>query len=207
MSKTLSNAEAILKYANTLPQSELSRYQHYLHSLEFDSVTEQEDLLQLICSNFSNIVAPYGAGAIAVWFGSFVERGRDPRHTFKSVLEKFLELNCSIETVAKDSSSEAADLNHDVLSGLKLLGQALVAHIIHSKTIRTFLSNEEDVIQELERIEHLSVGAIWVLQLLRQCSGNLLVIHVTEKKGFVLFIKILPHVFICSHFYKVLFRE
>jgi hypothetical protein len=73
--------------------------------------------------------------------------------------------------------------DHAVLYGVQLLGQALVAHLARSPRLRANIAASSEAVDELSRVEHLAVGATWVLHLLRQRSGELMVIHAEAGKG------------------------
>lgn len=68
--------------------------------------------------------------------------------------------------------------------GLEYLGQSIVAHLAHSEASRLELAAQADVHDLLERAASFSVGPVWVLELLRRCSGSILVFHVESRRGF-----------------------
>ena len=129
--------------------------------------------------------SPTGAGTLACWLGARVEQGAAPEPTLQPVLQTFLRWSRTIET-AEDEDEEDPDPEQETLDGLQYLGQALVSHIAHAdEQDRTSITKTRDVYNEFERVEHLSVGACWVLQLLRQHSGQLVVLDVENKKGVI----------------------
>jgi hypothetical protein len=134
--------------------------------------------------------SPGGAGLLAIWLGSGVEQGKyDPEITAAPIVETFLKWSRTIETAPEaDESDDAAapeepEPDSETITGLQFLGQALVAHLARSPKQRLRVAETKEIRGEIERIEHLSYGAMWVLQLLRQQSSDLLVLEIERRRG------------------------
>ncbi len=122
---------------------------------------------------------PIGAGMLAVWLGAVVEDGAEPAETTPPLLDAMLRWVARIETAGDDDGPDP-EPDSAIVSGVQLLGQALVAHIARSPTLRAEIGERADVIEALERVEHLAVGAAWLGHLLAQRSGTLIVMHAVE---------------------------
>ncbi len=127
--------------------------------------------------------SPTGSGFLAVWLGAGVEQGKDPELTLQPILDTFLKWGETIATAPEESEEDDPEPDEETIFGMQLLGQALVAHLSRAPNQRKLISETEQIFNELERIEHLSVGAGWILQLLRQCSDELVILNVEKKKG------------------------
>jgi hypothetical protein len=75
--------------------------------------------------------------------------------------------------------------DEETIAGLQLLGQALVAHLARSPQLRRWLAETDGIHSELSRVEPYSIGAVWVLELLRQRSGKIVVLNVRHRIGAV----------------------
>jgi hypothetical protein len=75
--------------------------------------------------------------------------------------------------------------DQETIAGMQLLGQALVAHLARSQHLRRWFAEADEVYSELLRVEHLSIGAVWLLTLLRQRSGKIVVLNVRHRNGVV----------------------
>jgi hypothetical protein len=124
-----------------------------------------------------------GAGALAIWLGGQVEGGAAAEPTAMPILRTLLKWSRTIETVDEESEVEPSEPDGETLIGMSRLGQGLVAHLSHSPDTRTAVSQDVETLRELSRTQYLSVGALWVVSLLQQCSGELIVLHATRSKG------------------------
>lgn len=137
--------------------------------------------------------SPAGAGFLGVWLGAGVEDGRAPERTGRQIVQTFLRWSGSLETPPEeedDHEDEDRELDfpepdEEVVAGLQLLGQALVAHLVRSPSLMEWLKATDTIVEEFERVEGVSLGAGWVLHLLRQCSGELVALAVAERRGFL----------------------
>ncbi|PNY38187.1 hypothetical protein C2E31_04100 [Rhodopirellula baltica] len=123
-----------------------------------------------------------GAGFLAVYLGARVESGADPNISGPSILQAMLRFADAFELPPDDDDD--APIDSSAVIGLELLGQGLVAHVSRSEPLLQQMSNDTATIESLERVEHISAGPTWVLELLRKRSGELLVIHVADRRGF-----------------------
>jgi len=172
-----------------------------------------------IAARLQYLQSPIGTGFLSVWLGAGVENGLDPENTALPLLEVFLKWTRTIETVLEDERAEVADGDSDseadseadvnadppadpkTLMGLERMGQGLVAHLSRTPKLTARLSRNDAVTKELDRVSHLSLGALWVLELLRKRSGSLVVIHGTELRGFRLAYE---HLSNCFHLFTLL---
>lgn len=135
-----------------------------------------------IADSMSKIDSPAGAGLLAIWLGASVENGIDPEPTIQPVLQTMLRWTRSMVTL-DDDEQEDPEPDDEVVTGTELLGQSLVAHISCAPSVRKQLQDEPTLMAELERVEHLTAGAAWLAELLRKCSGELVVLHAEQPSG------------------------
>jgi hypothetical protein len=115
-----------------------------------------------------------GAATAAVWLGSCVERGADPDGALPTLLDV-------LQTHAEALDPDAPDA--DDLEGLQWLGQGVVAHLVASPTGREAAQQHAGLLEALEEVSGVSVGAVWVEELLLRRSGTLVLLHGTEPWG------------------------
>ena len=151
------------------------------------SVPLSDDNAARIAGVLHEIEAPCGAGILAVWLGARVESGGDPALTCRPILEAFLTWSRKIESSPEEGgeAAEDPDPDQDVAEGLQLLGQALVAHLSRSPEELSRIAQSPQIKSEIERVEYASAGAMWLMHLLRQQSGELVVLGVAERRGAV----------------------
>jgi hypothetical protein len=155
--------------------------------------------------------SPTAAGLLAVWIGASVEDGADPEATCEPILETFLKWSQTLETPPEDDEGEdeggedeesvVPEPDAETVLGLQFLGQALVAHLARAPDKRRWAAETPEIFDEFERIDFLSVGASWVLHLLKQRSGDLLVFDVIQEKGFLVRYENLTN---CFHLFTLL---
>jgi hypothetical protein len=128
-----------------------------------------------------------GAGFLAVWLGAGVERGRDPERTGRPIADAFVKWSRTIDRgpEADAAHGDLQEPDEETIAGLQLLGQALVAHLARSPQLRRWVVETDAIYSELRRVESLSIGAVWVLELLRKRSGKLVVLNVRHRIGVV----------------------
>ena len=146
-----------------------------------DDSSDFRDARLRIAPRLAGLDSAMGAGFLAVWLGGGVEGGLDPEPTTLPILDAMLKWTRTIRTDPEGINKEEPDA--DTILGLERLGQGLVAHLARAPAQRVQLAAREQVIAELERVEHISAGPLWVLELLRKRSGTLWVIHVEGRKG------------------------
>lgn len=132
---------------------------------------------------FPQLTSPSGAGMLAIWFGAGVEKGADPLAGIVPLLDTMLRWSREFVTADGDDG-EDPEPDENLAAGMQMLGQGMVAHLSRSPEKIAEIQQREQVIDELARVEHLSVGVTWVLELLRQRSGKLVVLHGTQVIGF-----------------------
>ena len=175
-------AEAILSAANAATGSEfppdLIDAINAIGDLpEEERFAAQASLIQ----SLPEITSPSGAGMLAVWLGAGVERGADPQPAIAPMLATLLRWS---REVATDADGGGAGPDGDLDTGMQMLGQGMVAHLSRAPEQIAEIQKRAEVVTELERAEPHSVGVTWVLELLRQQSGELVVLHATERAGF-----------------------
>lgn len=193
--------------------------------------SDGDSVRELIAARLLDVSSCCGAGFLAVWLGAGAEHGAEPEAAGRHILNAMLKWAGTIETspetdlendseLNRESSGESADeydyeneyendyendyedeIEPDICGGLELLGQGLVAHLARSEHLLRYMSDQPNVIEELERIEHFSAGPMWVLELLRKRSGELVVIHVEARAGYRVAYKNLSN---CFHMFTLL---
>jgi hypothetical protein len=129
-----------------------------------------------------------GAGGLALWLGAGVEHGLDPQSSVRPLLKTmqrwWRSLNIpAIDPEAEEDAFPEHTVDPQVELGLQWLGQGLVAHLARLPELRTQIAQQPNLMEELEFHAPWAVGVYWVYELVRKCSGTLLVIHATEQKG------------------------
>lgn len=156
-------SQALLTSLNALPQ---------LPPEEFEWAKEQ--LLKVL----PLLENPVGAGLLAVWFGAWVEKDlASVEMAPETILKTMLGWTSHIDT-----SQDSEEPSEELLLGLEYLGQGLVAHLSRSERAYSAACRTE-VLEEIERVENWSVGALWVKELIGKVSGELLVLHGEMPKG------------------------
>lgn len=121
-----------------------------------------------------------GAGLLAAWLGAMVEGGADPAPMIPPLVETFLGFSAQLKAADEQESGDADPV---LQFGLQELGRALVSMIAACDPARAELSHRVDLREALERISHISNGAMWLEALMAQESGELLVLHVESGEG------------------------
>ena len=135
-----------------------------------------------IADAIPSVSSPTGAGMLAIWLGASVEQGIEPGPTIEPVLGTLLRWTRTFVTNDDDETPDP-EPESEALIGTELLGQSLVAHLARSPEWCEEIRGQESVTTELERVEHLTAGATWVMELLRKCSGHLTVLHAESPVG------------------------
>lgn len=176
----------------------------------FRSAADAPDTAALAATDvLVNCDFPTGAGYLAVWLGAAVEDGQDPELTCGPIVETFLRWALTVETSPEVEAGENDEADYpedpepdeETISGLQLLGQALVAHLARAPNHRRRLAETGEIRRQFERIEHLSYGATWVMHLLRQCSGEIIVLNAAHRKGVIVRYKNISN---CFHLFTLL---
>jgi hypothetical protein len=132
------------------------------------------------------LTSPTGAGFLAVWLGAGAEDGAAPEATCRPIIDTFLKWGRTVETLPDTDDVDPHPIpqpDAETIAGLQLLGQAIVAHVACLPKMRKWMRDTAEIRDEFERIAHVSVGAAWVVELLTQCSGQLVVLNAAKKIG------------------------
>ncbi len=167
---------------------------------------ERDQVLQIrlaVADAMQAVSSASGAGLLAIWLGASVEHGVDPEPTSEPILRTLVKW-CGSITTADDDEDLDPQPDDETLTGCEYLGQGLVAHLARSPKQRDEFAKRAEVVNELSRVEHLAVGAMWVMELLRKCSGELIVMHAEHETGFRVEYKNLSN---CFHLFTLLQGE
>ncbi len=159
-----------------------------------------------LAARLPDIESCSGAGLLAVLFGSLVESGGDPKPAIPVIAETMVRW-CRRIPSPDDGTGPAGAVpavEDDVPTGTSYLGQALVAHLVRAGQQKAALARDGSFIDDLERVEAVSNGAAWVLQLLRQRSGRLLAIEVERRMAALLDYRNLSN---CFHLFTLIQAE
>lgn len=197
--------DAVLRAASAQREEAYSEsFRDALNHLVGLPVEYRPQMREMLTQALPTIDSPIGAGLMAVWFGSGVESGADPEPTTIPILRTMIRWTQQIMTAPEDSEREDPEPDPEIIAGVQFLGQALVAHLGHSKSLREQIAAKPDVVREFERVAHLAVGATWVSELLRQQSGNLIVLHGEQPVGALVHYENLTN---CFHLFTLLQGE
>ncbi|MCP3935192.1 MAG: hypothetical protein GY708_07450 [Actinomycetia bacterium] len=114
-----------------------------------------------------------GAGTIALWLGAGVESGAPPDQTVLAVRDALLRW-CD---TAKDGAVP------EVEQAITSCAQSLVAHLTRDDQAKDQLAQDDILVAGLESADTTSLGPAWVLRVLSQRSGTLVVIHAEARAG------------------------
>ncbi|MGF1510298.1 MAG: hypothetical protein ACFB9M_12435 [Myxococcota bacterium] len=166
--------------------------QNFRQALNAALSTEERDAVWgEVASSLAQVTNPEGMGYLAVWMGSAVESGMDPKPFIPPLWSSFLRM--MEDGVRLDDSHHAR--------GLELLGRGLVAHLARAPSLRNELAQNAGVLDRLEELSPRSVGIHWVLELLRKCSGTLHVLHGQASVGVTVSYENLSN---CFHLFTLL---
>lgn len=155
---------------------------------------DRREVRQRLAGGFDGVASAAGAGVLAIWFGAGVEQGVDPKISGASVTRGLVRW-------CRRLPGEPSELNQVLARGLEMLGQSAVAHLSRDPDLLASLRNDEEAVEILAAAEARSVGAMWVMQLLRLQGGELIVLHGIERKGFLVRYENLAN---CFHFFTLL---
>lgn len=155
-------------------------FREAIHALLYGCKALQEDPVQAVLSALPQITVPRSAGMTAVWLGAAVEGGKDPKVSYASVRQILERLMSDIIPATEDCAMRAAD---DVLEAVQRVAMSMVAHLSASEALYQEFRQDTGLIRKLEQIEHGSAGAMWLMQMARQCSGELVVLNVVQEEG------------------------
>lgn len=157
------------------------------------------DPISLVEELLPTLSSPIGVGYLCVWIGASVEGGRPAEETVSMVIDAFLRWSRALQV--DEDGAAVAEPDKEVLGGLSLLASSAVSHLrLLPEAARQSLDMRE-LCEACERIAHLSDGASWVLQKLRQESGDLIFLLAERKKGYLLRYENLTN---CFHLFTLL---
>lgn len=142
-----------------------------------------DDVYSRLASQLPQVTSPVGAGMIAIYLGAGVEHGCNPEPAIPGLFDTLL--RCSRSIRLTEDGEIAGTLDDRLIPGMQSLGQGLVAHLARSPVQRANYAHRADILEELDRTEHISLGVHWVAALLRKRSGTLLVVDVQHRKAYV----------------------
>ena len=145
---------------------------------------ERERFMAEVAKGLPDITSPMGAGIVAIWLGATVEHGGNPKAGGEAVIETLLKWCGKLPEPSDDEDADLPDVHEDVVKGMEMMGQSSVAHLSRDAALLEKLKGDADAFEALSHGEHWSNGPMWVLQILNQRSGDLLVLHGVEEKGF-----------------------
>jgi len=152
-----------------------------------DFLPQQRETARTVLGNaLAGVTSPTGAGFLSMWLGAGVENDAGPEPSCQPIIDTFMKWSRTVKTLTDGSDAETASTpqpDAETINGLQLLGQALVAHVGRLPKVREWLRDTDEIREEFERIADISIGAAWMVQLITQCSGQLVVLKTAEKIG------------------------
>ncbi len=98
---------------------------------------------------------------------------------------------------------ELPEADSNLSRGLEMLGQSAVAHLARDDGLLNSLRCDQEAHKILTVAENCSPGPMWVMEILRKRSGDMIVLHGVEKKGLMSGMRTFQTAFIFSHFSRV----
>jgi len=147
---------------------------------------DEKEIVHLrIARALPDVEAPGGAGILALWLGATVERGADPDATAGFVQETlFRWLRSLPEPPEDDAEPPSSRLSAGLLAGIQMLETSLIAHMSRSAAALLAFRKHGEARTLVGRATDWEAGGMWLREVLNQCSGELVVLHGTESKGF-----------------------
>jgi hypothetical protein len=179
------------------------RLREALGSLVDLSDEERQEAHLRIASALPAVRSPGGAGVLALWVGARVEKGVDPEDSVEFVQETLLRWLCSLPE-PPDDDREPSPTDHfpaDMLDGIAMLETSLLAHL--SRSDRALLAFRENLEARalLQRLYDWEAGGEYLLEILNHCSGDLVVLHGSKLKGYLVSYRNLSN---CFHLFTLL---
>ncbi len=163
-----------------------------------DQDTSREALIITIAEVLPSITSGHGAGTVAVWLGAQVEHGYDPKLSAEAVRKTWLRWSRTIKT--EDAAQQAIG-PEGAFYAIEDCSRSLVSHCSADDQILSRLQCDQEFRGEVARLIDDSSGAAWLDQLLKQTSGELLVLDMMNKRGAVLCYR---HLSNCFHLFTLL---
>lgn len=174
----------IARYLDTLnriedPTSPPDDLMNMIREIQEDD--EAHDTMNEITRRLPEATSPIGAAWHSVILGASIERGRDPAKTVKPIVETLLKWNRTLPDEPEDDDT-LIEIDAPTSQAIDMLGQATVTHLSRLPDFETHI-DVPSVRRELGRTEAMANGAMWVMQIFRQESGSVLVLHATQAFG------------------------
>ncbi len=197
--------EDALAAANAERDPEISeRLRSALNAFAQIKATSSAGIAKLLAPRVPDLESPVGMGLLAVWIGAAVENGADPADTLFHLVEAFMRLSRTLPDLDEDEERDLDEVlagHEETLIGLQNLGRSIVSHLSRGKGLKQLLEAHPGACAEIERASHASIGAGWIQEILRQRSGELVVLHGIESKGFRLAYENIGN---CFHLFSLL---
>jgi hypothetical protein len=132
---------------------------------------DRKQLRTKIADSLPKVNTALGAGALCMWLGAEVESGGNAANSIQSLITTLLKWI---------GNSTAIGSNRD--EGITLVARSVVAHLLADDSLLRSYSANSELIESLDVAETDSPGPSWVLRVLRQRTGSLIVIH-AEQRG------------------------
>jgi hypothetical protein len=142
---------------------------------------DAEQMRSHLAAALPALTSPSGAGFLALWLGAGVEGGADPFPQTQPLLDCMLRFTRQVRT--DNEAVNEVEGDDELAIGLEFLGQGIVAHLSRDPTSLRALQSDEEVVAELERVEACTAGSMWILELVRRVSGNIIVMHGEQPAG------------------------
>lgn len=196
-----SKIDAVVAVANIATVAFSDELKEVLFVVDDLPAAEQWPAYASLAARLPEIQSAAGAGSVAVFIGAAVEGGMPAENTFAGVKRAFLRWCSALEIAPEDSGGEDTEPDAAIDDGLGNLGRSLVTHLKHAPSALEECRRDEGFVAELDRKRNLSVGILWVSELINKRSGELLVFHVPSRSGFRLSYQNLSN---CFHLFTLL---
>ena len=187
--KTKKYIDRLLELAKSESFTDGSISEPFVEALNGMDDLNREEKIEVkvaVSKGMLEVKSVFGASVLAIWLGGAVENGDSPELYLDAILEKFLaiakslDLPISDEEDAFDYDSYIENMDEGLKQGLQFFGQSLVAHIARSPQKRKEIQHNPKIIESIESLIPVSYGALWIDELLKKVSNDLLVIHAEQ---------------------------
>ncbi|MEZ4371868.1 MAG: hypothetical protein AB7K71_13725 [Polyangiaceae bacterium] len=152
-------------------------------SSQLASAFHRGDTLRPELSERLASLPPHTAAWCSILLGAAVEDGAPAAVSVEgllSCLDSWLE---QLPRFPEDEEPMLEDDDELIVDALPGLCQALVSHLAALPERRRELLHDEAMVERLDEVVSLSVGAFWLLEALKRSSGDLIIVHVPSRKG------------------------
>jgi hypothetical protein len=199
----MSSVDEVLVAAEERVEMPSERLRQALENLTGLSDQERQEVHLTIARALPTVKSPAGAGILALWVGAAVEKGVDPGISAGFVQEALFGWLRSLSEPPEDDgeASPSVRLSADLLDGIGMLETSLVAHLSRCEPALVAFRNHTETRTLLERCCDWEAGGAYLREILNQCSGELVVLHGSELKGYRLSYRNLSN---CFHLFTLL---